>query len=427
MVDDIPVYNLKAVCKETGLTPATLRAWERRYGLIVPQRSSGGHRLYSRHDVDLLKWLVERQKEGLSISRAVEMWKKSGPFEQTLESYATRIISSTSESMMDELRNEWIDACLALDDRAANRILQQAFAISQPEIVCLNVLQKGITQIGERWYARSATVQQEHFASAIAIRRLDTLITSCAPPTRSGTILLACPPGEEHDFILLLVTYMLRRNGWNVLYLGANVPISDLDATIHSTNTSLVISAAQTLYAAASLAKMSEYLREQGVPLAYGGRIFQLIPEITRQISGYYLNEDIASVTHQIETLILNPPKMPLANPVSEDYAKTLVEYTHNVAAINTFLSSSIPTQDIQPVYKEIAISNFSRFITAALFLGNIHFMESSVTWLEGLLLNYDLDRSELERFFSSYRIAIEHYLGNNGNIILDWLSTLEL
>ena len=433
MADDNPLYNLKAVCKETGLSPATLRAWERRYGLVIPKRSPGGHRLYSRHDVELLKWLVERQQEGLSISQAVEMWRQTGHGKLSQFPNTSHFVSVTTESMIGELRDLWISACLALDDQAANQILQQAFAIALPEVISMQVLQKGLSQIGKRWYAGSATVQQEHFASAIAVRHLDTLINSCAAPTRPETILIACPPEEEHDFILLLVTYLLRRNGWNVLYLGANVPLNELDTTIKSTNTSLVISAAQTLNTAASLCKMSEYLREQGVLLAYGGGIFRQISEITRHISGYYLGDDIASVHHQVEILVMDPPKIPLADPVSEEYTQTFVEYTqtfvefvNNEAAINTFVSSSIPAEVIQPAFLEIAISNFSRHIASALYLGNIHFMESSISWLEGLLKNYDQDLSEMRLFFNTYRTSVEHFLGEGGGIILDWLSTLE-
>jgi DNA-binding transcriptional MerR regulator len=426
MVDGNPLYNLKAVCKETGLSPATLRAWERRYGLVIPKRSPGGHRLYSRHDVELLKWLMERKQEGLSISRAVEMWRQSSQGEHTQFPNTSHLVSGTTESMIGELRDQWISACLALDDQTANQILQQAFAIALPEIISMQVLQKGLSQIGEHWYAGSATVQQEHFASAIAIRHLDTLINSCAVPTRSETILVACPPEEEHDFILLLINYLLRRNGWNVLYLGANVPLNELDTTIKSTNTSLVVSAAQTLSAAASLCKMSEYLREQGVLLAYGGGIFQQISEITRQISGYYLGDDIASVPRQVEILVIDHPKIPLANPVSDEYTQTLAEYIHNEDAINAFVSSSIPAQVIRPAFLEIAISNFSSLIASALYLGNIHFMESSITWLEGLLTNYDQDRSETRRFFNRYRTAVEHFLGESGGIILDWFSTIE-
>jgi DNA-binding transcriptional MerR regulator len=426
MADDNPLYNLKAVCQQTGLSPATLRAWERRYGLIIPKRSEGGHRLYTRHDVELLKWLVDRQKEGLSIRRAVEMWKQSGLSEQSLSPPLPQTISSTTESIIDNLRGQWIEACLAFDDETANQVLQQAFAIAPPEIICMRVLQKGLTLLGEGWYEGSVTVQQEHFASAIAIRRLNALIIACAAPTHPGSIMVACPPGEEHDFILLLVTFLLRRNGWSVLYLGANVPLANLDKMVKSTRTSLVISAAQTLISAASLRQMSEYLLQQDVPLAFGGRIFQLIPKVTGQISGYYLSEDIASVPQLVEHLMVNPPQMPLAGAVSTEYMQTLAGYTRNETAINALVLSSIPAQVIPPVFLEIAISNFSSLITAALSLGNIHFIESSVTWLAGLLKNYAHERSEIIQFYKGYCAATEHILGDKGSIILDWLSTID-
>ncbi len=74
-ISQVPTYNLKAVLKETGIAADTLRAWERRYGLPMPERTPGGHRLYSQHDIYLVKWLIARQAEGLSISRAVQQWK----------------------------------------------------------------------------------------------------------------------------------------------------------------------------------------------------------------------------------------------------------------------------------------------------------------------------------------------------------------
>lgn len=71
---EFPTYNLKAVIHETGVKPDTLRAWERRYGLPNPERTTGGHRLYSQRDIDTVHWLVARQEEGLSISHAVNLW-----------------------------------------------------------------------------------------------------------------------------------------------------------------------------------------------------------------------------------------------------------------------------------------------------------------------------------------------------------------
>ena len=75
-VNKKPIYNLKVVVRETGLKPDTLRAWERRYNLPNPQRTNGGHRLYSQHDIEILKWLIDRQSEGMTISRAVALWQE---------------------------------------------------------------------------------------------------------------------------------------------------------------------------------------------------------------------------------------------------------------------------------------------------------------------------------------------------------------
>jgi DNA-binding transcriptional MerR regulator len=71
----LPMYNMKVVAQETGLNPRTIRTWERRYALPRPPRATGGHRLYSQYDIDLLKWLLARQAEGASIRNAVELWR----------------------------------------------------------------------------------------------------------------------------------------------------------------------------------------------------------------------------------------------------------------------------------------------------------------------------------------------------------------
>src|SRR5512134_1551923 len=94
MYSTTPAFNLKVVLKETGLAADTLRAWERRYGLPSPNRTAGGHRLYSQRDIETIKWLMKRQEEGLSISRAVDMWNEkiasgAGPLAEAFQAAPT--------------------------------------------------------------------------------------------------------------------------------------------------------------------------------------------------------------------------------------------------------------------------------------------------------------------------------------------------
>lgn len=145
-----PAYNLKVVVNETGIKPDTLRAWERRYGLPNPNRTSGGHRLYSDKDIAVIKWLMARQDEGLSISRAVKLWhtlEADGESPLQVPEYQqmsppSRETAVAASSKIDDMRAAWINACLNFDEPSAERILTQAFALYQPEMVLTQLLQK---------------------------------------------------------------------------------------------------------------------------------------------------------------------------------------------------------------------------------------------------------------------------------------------
>ena len=425
MTDSTPIYNLKAVIQETGLGPETLRAWERRYGLLKPQRSPGGHRLYSQYDIDMLKWLVARQKEGLSISHAVEMWRslvKDGqnPLQQTHAPVQTVEVGG---SMLDEHREAWIEACLAFDEQAAERALSQAFAIVAPEIACTEVIQKGLAEIGERWYQGAISVQQEHFASSLAMHRISALFVAAPPPTRAERILAACPPGEEHDFILLLAAFLLRRRGWDVVYLGANVPLSKLAETIQQIAPRLVLSVAQTLNNAAALREMADYVNARGVPLAYGGGIFNAYPALTERINGYYLGSEISSLPQVVESLLMRPPALPRMNPISPEYTQELAKFVEKEALIVASVTRAMQPEQLEPAHLENANSLFTRNLVSALSLGDIHAMDHSVGWLEGLLGNYGLSPLLAVRYFTAYRQVVQQQLGSHGALILDWFS----
>jgi DNA-binding transcriptional MerR regulator/methylmalonyl-CoA mutase cobalamin-binding subunit len=424
MADSTPLYNLKAVINEVGLSPATLRAWEHRYGLLKPVRTPGGHRLYSRQDIEMLRWLVERQNEGLSISRAVEMWNRSKESKQNITQNipATVPVSIMGVSIIDELRDQWITACMTFDDQAANHVLDQAFSIAAPETICTEVLLKGLSRIGEHWYASSATVQQEHFASAIATRRVNALMAVTVTPTRKRRILVACPPGEEHDFVLLTISYLLRRRGWDVVNLGSNVPLNDLDSTIQSTLPALIVSSAQTLNTAASLRRMSEYLITRGVPLAYGGGIFTHLPAVIQSISGYYLGGEVVSVPQMVERLVATAFPIPAVPPVSLEYSHTLTKFLQKEALILEFVSATTQVKTPNPAHLDVAIANLSQLIASALELGDINYLAQPVTWLNGLLNNHGMSISITKEILTTFSLAVEGYLGQDGAIIHNWL-----
>lgn len=426
-------FNLKAVVQETGLKPDTLRAWERRYGLPNPNRTVGGHRLYSQRDIDTLKWLVTRQEEGLSISRAVDLWKKisaSGkdPLQELpLMKAEPQTSTLPSGATLIQMRDAWMKACMEFDERSAENVLSQALAMYSPETVCLSLLQKGLAEIGVGWYEGRVTAQQEHFASALAMRRMEALVAGTPPPTRTGRILIGCAPEEEHTFSSLLLTLLLRRRGWEALYLGANVPIARLEATIAAAEPRLVVLTAQSLHTAATLFAMADVLVKENVPLAFGGLVFSAMESLRSRIPGHFLGQNLEDAPAMIEQLIANPRPHGEVNFASDSYMDALQHFLERQAKLESIVWELMVGVDVRPNYLARANRDLSKSIIAALTLGDITLTGSDMHWIEGLLMNYHyrMPAAALRRYVEAYRDAATEALNGRGLIIVNWLQQI--
>jgi DNA-binding transcriptional MerR regulator len=434
MVNISPAFNLKVVLKETGIAADTLRAWERRYGLPMPQRTEGGHRLYSERDIHTIKWLMARQTEGLSISRAVDLWNEqlasgsdplAGVASQGLNTVQTTPAGFVPvETTLDTLRSHWVEACMNFNETSAEQVLNQAFSMFPVEAVCVEVLQKGMSEIGGLWYENHASVQQEHFASGLAMRRLDALLIASPAPSRPFTVLVGCPPDEWHTFTPLLLSLFLRRLGINVIYLGANVPISRFEETVKAVRANLVILVSQTLISAASLQQTAFSLSVKKINVAYGGRIFNLHPEITSFIPGYHLGNSVAASINEIE-VILNGKRKPV---------RTKSALQENASAHQFFLSKRVDIeQTLRTLVPPLRVSredfqNGVHFlgdnITAALALGDIQYASGEMDWIKYLLHAYNRPDEELIHFMDSYAKAMDKHINGSGKPILAWLKT---
>lgn len=424
--DTSPVYNLKAVVKETGVKPDALRAWERRYGLPVPVRTSGGHRLYSQRDMQLLKWLVARQNEGLTISKAVELWYMLDRQEK-LSALKTPAEVHTAIPVTDNslagLQAQWQAACMQFDEIEADHILAQAFALYPQETVCLDILQKSVATIGQGWYQGEATIQQEHFTSSLATRRVEGLIAATPPPTRAGQILVGCAPEEEHPFAALLLNFLLRRQGWPVIYLGAAIPLEQLEETLASVNPALVIMVAQQLHTAATLKEMADLLVSSGVNLAFGGGIFNYQPNLAAQIPGYFLGPELAQAPAQIASLLPQASLPATVPPIAPAYTAAVAHYREQIPAINAEVRHALQGYNIPPANQEMANHRFSQGIIDALTLGDIQFMSAEMDWVAGLLNHYATGPAELHAYLQIYLQALKNHLDDPGVLIINWLS----
>ena len=431
-----PIYNLNLVLQETGLKADTLRAWERRYHLPQPERTDGGHRLFSEYDIETIKWLIARQEEGMRISRAVDLWNNTisngqDPLfslmtDQTIKPAGT-ITESDHEALSFE-RNRWIQACLNFNESAAEQVLTQSFAQFSLETVCVEILQAGLAEIGSLWYQGKASVQQEHFASELAVRRLHSLVAATPQPVRDGTILVSCPAEENHIFSPLLITLLLRYRSWNVIYLGANVPEQKFKETIQKTDPDLVIMTSMRLTTAATLRDAALFIQELDIPLAFGGRIFNILPELAKNIPGYFLGDDILKSISEIEDLLIKPLPPIEYRPEPPRFEDTIANFIQMkdridnqvLRSLTQKFGNQLPLNSVQEANEYLA-----KDMIAALTLGEINYLGSNVEWVENMLAHRDFSQSLVFDYLESYFAATQSYLDQSGRPIIEWLATI--
>jgi len=292
------------------------------------------------------------------------------------------------------------------------------------EAVCMEVLQKGMAEIGSMWYENGASVQQEHFASGLAMRRLDSLLSASPAPSRNQTVLVGCPSNEWHTFTPLLLSLLLRRRGLNVIYLGANVPADDFAKTVKSVHGKLIILVAQTLVSAAALQTTVQALEDLQVPIGYGGRIFTLLPSLTEHIAGHYLGNSISAALESVETILQARVE---ANPTvltTRAYLEAHHFFTTERTRIESTVIESARASSINLVGLNTGIHYLGDNIAAALQLGDMEYVANEMEWLKTLLQAHERPAQELAEFMKIYSRAVDKHINGRGEPIKEWLKS---
>jgi MerR family transcriptional regulator, light-induced transcriptional regulator len=310
---DDPKFTIKTVATQTGIRPVTLRAWERRHEVLNPHRADNRYRLYSERDVAILRWLKNRVDDGISISNAVtelrgltsnNHWPEAIP-------HAPSPDLEASDTPPAHYADQLFTALIKHDESRAGDLLREVHARFNLMTVFLEVLIPALRQIGEAWYRGEIRVTTEHFASAYLRGKLLSLLQ--AYPSRRGSplVLIGCAPMEQHELGGLMLAVLIRSEGLRVEYLGPDIPIEDLADYASYENPGMIILSASSDYSAREMRSMQDLLKNQRpMPLfGYGGRAFDLKPELRQEIPGIYLGSTLELALGNIKELLKNRQK----------------------------------------------------------------------------------------------------------------------
>jgi MerR family transcriptional regulator, light-induced transcriptional regulator len=308
-----PKYTIKVVASQTGIRPVTIRAWERRHEILNPHRAGNRYRLYSERDVAILRWLKNRVDDGISISNAINelrgmtvknVWPDAIPAAPTPA-------QGTSSSPPAFYAKQLYQALVKHDENRAGDLLREVHGVFDLLTICMEVLVPALREIGESWYRGEIRVTTEHFASAYLRGKLLGLLQAYPSRRSAPFLLIGCAPMEQHELGSLMLSVLLRSEGYRVEYLGPDIPIEDLADYASYELPAMVILSASSDESARELRRMQAMLEKiQPQPIfGYGGRAFDLRPSLRDEIAGNYLGNTLELALNSIKSMLKNQQK----------------------------------------------------------------------------------------------------------------------
>lgn len=234
-----PRWRIGQLSKRLGLSPELLRAWEQRYGLLAPERGSGGFRLYSAADEARVRRVLELRATGLATAEAVQIAIGEAAQTDTPAPGSSEPAVPGAAGVLDDLRQALARALEAFDETSVQATLDRAFATVGVDRTVQAVVLPALRDIGTRWEHGRTGIAQEHYATNILQARLMGLARGWDEGGGPRAV-LACAPAELHVVGLICLGLALRYRGWRILFLGADTPLPALERIVEDVAPPLV-------------------------------------------------------------------------------------------------------------------------------------------------------------------------------------------
>ena len=263
-------HRIHRVAKLTGLSKDVIRVWERRFELLKPTRGANRYRNYSDEDVALLRYLKEQLDAGGSIGELSKLGREELLGRARASAPQVSFVGQTFSRLLREL----LSTLDPFDRVTFEKRLNGAVAVVPFEEALHGILLPLQEQVGQLWHEGQVNVAIEHYVTKQIQQKIFSAMNQLPVAEFGAKVVVACPPGEEHDIAALAVAYRCRVRGCRVYYLGANVPIASLTSLCGKVEPDLTIISFPLALSEAQAAELVQALVHEVNPvshLAVGG------------------------------------------------------------------------------------------------------------------------------------------------------------
>lgn len=234
------LYNIKSVSILTNLNVHTIRAWEKRYSAISPDRTDSNHRLYSAEDVEKLNLLSKAVSEGNSIGNVAQL-----SIEELRNLFPNKGEQSVEEGKSDEsyekLISDSIQYIEKFDQKKLENLLMETSVNLSKHNLLVNFIIPLLDRVGLLWETGKIRITHEHFAATILRTFLGSLLDNNVNPENAPTILTTTPEGFLHELGALIYALYAMDFGWNAIFLGPNLPAEEILSAVKASNVNALL------------------------------------------------------------------------------------------------------------------------------------------------------------------------------------------
>jgi DNA-binding transcriptional MerR regulator/methylmalonyl-CoA mutase cobalamin-binding subunit len=226
-------FPISAVSEATGVPTVTLRAWERRYEFLVPHRTPKGHRLYSVDQIAMIRRVTALIDSGIPVSRVGDLLKgESQPFQDT---------PSSSGDNWQQLQDAMLEAVCEFNESRLDEIYEDVLSRFSDARVTEKLIIPLLHRLGVNWACGATGVAEEHFFSLYLRNKLGSRWHHGSYSRIGRRLVVACLPGDRHEYGLLFFSLVARSRGFDPIMLGADMPLGELPKVVNKTRAAAVV------------------------------------------------------------------------------------------------------------------------------------------------------------------------------------------
>jgi MerR family transcriptional regulator, light-induced transcriptional regulator len=283
------MYNIKEAAARSGVRVPTLRAWERRYGVVTPARTSAGYRLYDDAAIERLRRMRALLGAGWRPREAAaEVLRGEPTGDRAGSEAATTTDGGVNRPALETMVDRLVGAAAGFDSSEVSAVLDEILSRVSFEAAMEQVVFPALREVGRGWEAGRISVAAEHAFAHSVQRRLSILYEAARRSGDRAEVVIGLPPGARHELGALAFAVALRRLGPDTLYLGADVPLESWVKSLRQTSAPLAVIGAITAADVDAARALVEAIRRQlpSVTCLVGGDAASSLADIARVLPG---------------------------------------------------------------------------------------------------------------------------------------------